>query len=116
MLGKIDDFDQVYVNGTMIGSTGEFGGHIWNKNSYNWDESYNEFRAYEIPKKLLKKGSKNLIAVRVFDHHGVGGIYTGPIGILSSREYKKFKNSHEDYSNSSFYYLYKHIVINSFNN
>jgi sialate O-acetylesterase len=116
MLGNIDDNDQVFVNGTMIGSTGDFDEHFWSKNSDNWDKSYSELRGYEIPKGLLKAGSKNLIAVRVFDHHGEGGIYNGPVGILSYKEYKKYKSTYEEYSNSSFYLLTKRVVINTFNN
>jgi hypothetical protein len=116
MLGNIDDIDQVFVNGTMIGSTGDFGKHIWSKNSYNWDKYYIELRGYEIPKGLLKPGGKNLVAVRVFDQHGEGGIYNGPIGILSYKEFKKYKDNYEEYGYSDFYHLSRRIVINSFKN
>jgi len=38
-------------------------------------------RIYTIPKSLIKFGEKNLIAVRVTDHGGGGGIWEGPIEI-----------------------------------
>ena len=58
-LGMIDDSDESYVNGIKIGAT---------KNKYN------ELRRYKIPAGTLKDG-KNVIAVRVDDTGGGGGIY-----------------------------------------
>jgi len=57
-LAKIDDDDETYINGTKVGST----------SGYNLD------RRYTIPAGLLKAG-KNVIAVRVTDGTGGGGIY-----------------------------------------
>ena len=57
-LGKIDDFDETYVNGIWVGST------------RNW----NEARIYHIPAGIFKAG-KNIIAVRVEDTGGGGGFY-----------------------------------------
>ena len=114
MLGCIDDIDQVFVNGKMIGSTGEFGKRIWTKNSFFWDKDWLELRGYEIPKGLLNRGGKNVIAVRVFDQGGSGGIYEGPLGILSLKEFKKYKRKHEQYVDSDLYHFTKRIVINTF--
>ncbi len=58
-LSKIDDSDDTYVNGIMIGET---------KNKYA------DKRTYNIPAGILKAG-KNIIAVRVEDTGGGGGIY-----------------------------------------
>ncbi|PWT73002.1 MAG: hypothetical protein C5B59_14445 [Bacteroidetes bacterium] len=58
-LDKIDDSDDSYVNGTKVGSM---------KNQYN------EQRRYVIPPGVLKPG-RNVIAVRVEDTGGGGGIY-----------------------------------------
>ena len=58
-LGKIDDSDDSYVNGTMVGGL---------KNQYS------EHRLYRVPPGVLKAG-KNVIAVRVEDTGGEGGIY-----------------------------------------
>lgn len=57
-LAMIDDADETYVNGTKVGAT----------------NSYNEKRKYNIPAGLLKEG-ENVIAVRVLDTGGGGGIY-----------------------------------------
>ncbi len=58
-LSMIDDSDETFINGIKIGST---------KNKYN------EMRSYRIPKDILKDG-ENVIAVRVDDTGGGGGIY-----------------------------------------
>ncbi len=58
-LGMIDDSDETYVNGRKVGSL---------------KGKYNEKRKYAIPAGLLKTG-KNIIAVRVEDTGGGGGVY-----------------------------------------
>jgi sialate O-acetylesterase len=58
-LSKIDDSDESFVNGTKVGET---------KNKYG------ELRHYEIPAGVLKAG-KNIIAIRVEDTGGGGGVY-----------------------------------------
>jgi sialate O-acetylesterase len=60
-LGPIDDMDLVFVNGKKVGGIEE--GGFWTK-----------AREYEIPEGLLKEG-KNVVAVRVVDTRGGGGIY-----------------------------------------
>ncbi len=57
-LGKIDDFDETYVNGIWVGST----------------KNYAENRIYNVPAGVFKTG-KNIIAVRVEDTGGGGGFY-----------------------------------------
>ncbi|PZR26350.1 MAG: hypothetical protein DI535_14615 [Citrobacter freundii] len=57
-LAMIDDKDESYVNGKLVGSTA----------------SYNAKRKYEIPAGVLKAG-KNLIAIRITDGGGGGGLY-----------------------------------------
>ena len=57
-LAKIDDADDTYVNGQRVGGMDK------------WDE----LRKYNIPVGVLKAG-KNVIAVRVLDNQGGGGIY-----------------------------------------
>lgn len=58
-LAMIDDSDDSYVNGQLVGST---------KNQYNAK------RVYTIPAGLLKEGD-NVIAIRVEDTGGGGGVY-----------------------------------------
>lgn len=95
LLGKIDDADQVYINGTLVGSTGTFPGR--NNPDPSYGAEYSAFRGYYIPDGLLKKNQKNVIAVRVIDTGGDGGIYEGPVGIISQTKYieywRKIKNN-----------------------
>jgi sialate O-acetylesterase len=59
-LGAVDDNDTTWVNGTQIGAT------------IGW----NVPRVYRVPGSLLKRG-QNVIAVRVLDTGGGGGMYGG---------------------------------------
>ncbi len=82
ILGKIDDFDEVYLNGEYIGPTRR----IAERNGTNYDQ----MRAYYISGKLLKQGKANVIAVRVLDKGGMGGIYEGPIGIVKQKSFVEY--------------------------
>jgi hypothetical protein len=90
LLGKIDDMDEVFVNGTLVGSTGNL--------SRKWasDNEYNRYRNYSIPDNLLKPGKDNVIAIRVYDQQQGGGIYEGPITIIPRNEYKQFWRKYRD--------------------
>jgi len=74
-LGKVDDVDEAYLNGRQIGKTGEF--------EPNYQTSWIDQRIYALPKSILKFGEENVIAVKVYDEEGPGGIYSGKIGIYS---------------------------------
>lgn len=86
MLGKIDDIDETYLNGKLIGQTGVFS-VIPEKSNFN--NEWQELRGYIFPAKLLNKNGNNVIAVRVFDGYINGGIYEGPIGITTQSNYRK---------------------------
>ena len=88
LLGKIDDIDQVYVNGTLVGSTGNL--TTTPNIRVNTGQEYDAVRGYYIPVGLLKKGQKTVIAVRVLDTGGVGGIYEGPVGIVTQSKYIEY--------------------------
>ena len=85
LLGRIDDIDEVYLNGGFIGSTGDFD----DIDDEDVSDYYEELRGYLIPEDLLNRG-KNVIAVRVYDFGSPGGIYEGPIGITSQEEYIEY--------------------------
>lgn len=89
MLGKIDDIDQTFVNGILVGSTG-----IWNftgvPDEFNKNDEYRIDRVYSVPKKLLKAGEENSIVVRVYDGFRDGGIYDGSVGMTTQQNYQKF--------------------------
>lgn len=88
LMGKIDDIDQVFINGTLVGETGTFPAKPGQR-AYT-DQQYNAFRGYYFPASLLKKGQKNIIAVRVLDTGGEGGIYQGPVGIITQTQYIEY--------------------------
>ncbi len=60
-LSKVDDEDQTYVNGVQVGTN-----NIWEAK-----------RIYKIPAGVLKEGT-NVIAVKITDYTGGGGIYGDP--------------------------------------
>ena len=82
MLGLIDDLDEVYVNGEVIGSHG-----IYNNGLHDTGFFWVTHRNYLIPRELLKQ--ENTIAVRVYDDHLQGGIYDGPVGLVSLERFKE---------------------------
>jgi sialate O-acetylesterase len=80
-MGRIDDFDEVYLNGVLVGKTGDIpepGERPVYRNEYQVD------RLYALPDELLRTG-KNLIAVRVFDGGHDGGIYAGPVLLTTNK-------------------------------
>jgi sialate O-acetylesterase len=64
-LGPIDDSDITWVNGVEVGRT---------------EQKYAEPRVYAVPASALRAG-KNVIAVRVDDTGGGGGIYGDPASV-----------------------------------
>jgi sialate O-acetylesterase len=60
-LSKVDDEDQTYVNGVQVGT----------------NNSWEAKRVYKIPVGVLKEGT-NVIAVKIIDYSGGGGIYGEP--------------------------------------
>lgn len=68
-LGIVDDNDEVYLNGTLIGEYGGRGGDI--KTSHYGPRSY--VIATSNPAVLWDK--ENVLAVRIFDTGGDGGVY-----------------------------------------
>lgn len=68
-LGKIDDGDDTYFNGVRIG-----GKTAWNL-----------YRSYLIPTNLIKWDQENVLAIRVNDINGNGGMYGAPNRIVDVR-------------------------------
>jgi sialate O-acetylesterase len=86
LLGKIDDLDETFFNGNLIGSTG-------NMSDYSlWIEAeWQVIRGYSIDRHIINYDRDNVIAVRIYDGLVQGGIYEGPIGIVTEENYKKWK-------------------------
>ncbi|GIE29886.1 hypothetical protein Ait01nite_029310 [Actinoplanes italicus] len=74
-LGKIDDADQAFLNGSEIGRTGGF--------PPSFDSTWEVPREYYPADGLLRWGGTNVLAVRVYDGTGGGGFYQGPVGLFS---------------------------------
>ena len=87
MLGKIDDFDEAYLNGERIGRTGKM---PQRGTDALQSDDYTKLRAYWIPSGLLMPGRENVLAVRVYDMFLHGGIYDGPIGIATRDHYTRY--------------------------
>lgn len=83
LLGKIDDLDETYLNGTLIGRTGRIRSDGTGQPTEN---EHMQLRAYTIPPGSLRAG-ENTLAVRVLDVMFTGGMYDGPIGIVTRERY-----------------------------
>ncbi len=66
-LGKIDDVDETFLNGVRIGGTGTFPPAF----ASAWDRT----RRYTVDPALVRGDGRDVVAVRVFDGAGRGGIY-----------------------------------------
>ncbi|MDH5719692.1 MAG: helix-turn-helix domain-containing protein [Spirochaetia bacterium] len=67
-LGQIDDVDETYLNGILIGQTGS---------SYpEYNPKPEIIRIYNIPREILKPAN-NILAIRVTDQGGAGGLKNG---------------------------------------
>jgi len=60
-LGPVDDIDSTWFNGTLVGTT----------------DGYDRARTYTVPAALVKAG-RNIVAVRVLDGGGGGGLWGKP--------------------------------------
>lgn len=77
ILGQIDDTDMSYFNGEKIGQTGGFPG-----DEGGFETQWDVIREYVVPPELIRYGEENVIAIRVFDELGGGGLHSGPLGFL----------------------------------
>ena len=75
-LGAIDDLDETFFNGKMVGKTTLKDAEYWAKK-----------RVYTIPGKLVKAG-KNTIAIRVSNLYSAGGFSAGSGMILANKNAK----------------------------
>lgn len=89
LLGKIDDFDETYLNGEKVGRTGNMATRV---QDIPGSDAYQQLRAYTIPPGLIHTDRPNVIAVRVYDGFKDGGIYAGPIGIVTREAYLQWQS------------------------
>jgi sialate O-acetylesterase len=116
ILGKIDDVDEVFFNGVKIGKSGKFPREEYD--TYN-QRYWNRRRVYWINPTLINWNNENIIAVRVYDCGGMGGIYEGPVRLISYSEYKEEKwdnkisdntSKFEDFFGENFEDFFDHII------
>jgi hypothetical protein len=72
-LGKVDDVDETFFNGESVGKTGSF--------PPDYRTEYAAEREYAIPFYKVRWGKPNVIAVRVYDAVGNGGLYGTPASL-----------------------------------
>lgn len=100
MLGRIVKADKTFLNGSFLGSTGNF--------PPNKTNPWNINRMYAIPKEILRAGDNELL-VEIYFEPGRGGIFDDPV--IGERKYL------ENYSDlRTFYYVdtYKISSVVSF--
>lgn len=103
-LGKINDFDQTYLNGQYLGSNLKTAAP-GDKPDSDFVKApviyWNKERNYIIPANdpRINWDQENVIAVRVFDEGGKGGIYSGNQEIRMTRitDYLKFDKRSSQY-------------------
>jgi hypothetical protein len=95
MLGMVDDIDQTFVNGILVGSVGDWNFDIV-PTSFNQNNEWETLRGYYIPDNVLIPGKENTVAVRVYDGFMDGGIYKGPIGLITQEKYRKFWSNRKE--------------------
>jgi len=91
----IDDTDQTYFNGELIGNT------------FSWSRK----RSYNIPKELLIKG-ENVLAVRISDLRGGGG-FNSPVIIKNSKIRKQLVFSEFKFKHHAFIVNANSILIHN---
>ena len=73
-LGAIDDVDETFFNGKKVGGCGSFPPH--------YVTAFDQQRLYTVDPAKIKYGAVNIVAVKVYDSYGSGGIYKGPMGMI----------------------------------
>ena len=103
-IGKIDDADETYFNGIKIGAMGEFPP----AKITAWDVE----RAYIVPRNIINWHHPNVIAVRVADWGGGGGMYGGDYKLEPLTWKQKVKIDVETHDKTHTYALNQPIDLN----
>ena len=67
LVGKIDDADETYVNGVRVGGLGSF--------PPAYSSAWEVPRRYLVPANILRGDGRDVVAIRVYNGDGEGGIY-----------------------------------------
>ncbi|MGC8669331.1 MAG: glycosyl hydrolase [Chthonomonadales bacterium] len=79
-LGSVDDEDRTFFNGRLVGATGP-----------GVERAVTVQRRYTIPAGLVRFGGENVLAVRVFDGGGPGGIVGPLVSLLPQKAVKEMQ-------------------------
>ncbi|TRZ71099.1 MAG: hypothetical protein D4R97_07295, partial [Bacteroidetes bacterium] len=96
LLGRIDDCDQVFLNGEMIGQNARIQaiktapGNEFIKEQGIWNTERRYVLNVNDPRIMWDK--ENVIAVRVYDQNGAGGMFSKPfaVSMVGFGDYVKF--------------------------
>lgn len=77
---NVDDVDVTYVNGQLVGATGSLPASATDQTGYV--SAAGTLRNYMIPPGLLKGDGKDVIAIRVYNAGGPGGITSSAPGLI----------------------------------
>ncbi len=100
VLGGIDDADETYLNGKLIGKTGRFP-----SDEKGYASQWSTKRNYRVKanSSLIKWDADNVLAVRVYNGGDPGGMFEGPIRVRVSNtidnlsiEVKEVKNTKDN--------------------
>ena len=75
-LGGIDDTDETWFNGTLVGKTGSMP-----SDPQGYDSEWSKPRRYVVEPKLVRWDKDNVIAVRVYNGGEPGGFFERPVRI-----------------------------------
>ncbi len=84
LLGRIDDVDETFFNGKHLDGKGKFPSAC--------KSAYDVKRIYKIPSEFIRYNKDNVIAIKIYDMRGAGGIVQGNIGIYSLVDLSKLSN------------------------
>lgn len=76
-LGRFDDVDETFFDGTKIGQTGTFP-----ESDEGYQTAWDEPRQYTVSSENINYGGENVIAIRGYDDSGPGGLYEGPLLVI----------------------------------
>ena len=76
-LGAIDDSDQTWVNGHLVGKDGTFP-----EDPGGYSSEYGKRRYYVVDPKWVHWDKDNVIAVRVYNYGDPGGFYRGAVKVV----------------------------------
>ncbi|MBR0285708.1 MAG: alpha-galactosidase [Bacteroidales bacterium] len=76
-LGAIDDSDQTWVNGHLVGKDGTFP-----EDPGGYSSEYGKRRHYVVDPKWVRWDRDNVIAVRVYNYGDPGGFYRGSVKVV----------------------------------